>query len=213
MCATCQLQPRGQRSSRQQEASPRSLLPADQLCGQHHPVCSGSIIMPELITSDGSSYLVVEFSALCRYLESCTGSTLKRKSDSHSRVNSSSSSSTSEEDKPAGAADTAQASSDGIHLSHRLCWRAIMSNSSSRVKFTFSWLFLLLQWCWTVGCRWPPLQLQLLEHLWRTSPCPLRPWVWSLSPASVPTAAPLSMFHSLNQVHIRINQLFLLHIH
>uniref|UniRef100_A0A674NXW9 Period circadian clock 3 n=1 Tax=Takifugu rubripes TaxID=31033 RepID=A0A674NXW9_TAKRU len=46
---------------------------------------------------------------IIRYLESCTGSALKRKSDSHSLVTSSSSSSTSEDDKPAGATDTAQA--------------------------------------------------------------------------------------------------------
>ncbi|XP_056885151.1 period circadian protein homolog 3 isoform X3 [Takifugu flavidus] len=51
---------------------------------------------------------------IIRYLESCTGSALKRKSDSHSLVTSSSSSSTSEDDKPAGATDTAQASSDVV---------------------------------------------------------------------------------------------------
>lgn len=51
-------------------------------------------------------------------MESCTGSALKRKSDSHSLVTSSSSSSTSEDDKPAGATDTAQASSDGTNMSH-----------------------------------------------------------------------------------------------
>lgn len=50
-----------------------------------------------------------------RYLESCTGSALKRKSESHSLATSSSSSSTTEEDKPAGTTDTAQASSDGIN--------------------------------------------------------------------------------------------------
>ncbi|XP_067443861.1 period circadian protein homolog 3 isoform X1 [Thunnus thynnus] len=49
---------------------------------------------------------------IIRYLESCTGPALKRKSDSHSLATSSSSSSTSEDDKPAGATDTAQASSD-----------------------------------------------------------------------------------------------------
>ncbi|XP_044035424.1 period circadian protein homolog 3 isoform X2 [Siniperca chuatsi] len=49
---------------------------------------------------------------IIRYLESCTGPALKRKSDSHSLATSSSSSSTSEEDKPAG--DTAQASSDVV---------------------------------------------------------------------------------------------------
>ncbi|CAF96813.1 unnamed protein product, partial [Tetraodon nigroviridis] len=49
-----------------------------------------------------------------RYLESCTGSALKRKSESHSLVTSSSSSSTSEDDKPAGATDAAQASSDVV---------------------------------------------------------------------------------------------------
>lgn len=43
-----------------------------------------------------------------RYLESCTGPALKRKSESHSMATSSSSS-TSEDDKPAGAADPAQA--------------------------------------------------------------------------------------------------------
>uniref|UniRef100_H3C3B3 Period circadian clock 3 n=1 Tax=Tetraodon nigroviridis TaxID=99883 RepID=H3C3B3_TETNG len=47
---------------------------------------------------------------IIRYLESCTGSALKRKSESHSLVTSSSSSSTSEDDKPAGATDAAQAS-------------------------------------------------------------------------------------------------------
>ncbi|XP_070759152.1 period circadian protein homolog 3 [Enoplosus armatus] len=51
---------------------------------------------------------------IIRYLESCTGPALKRKSDSHSLDNSSSSSSTSEDDKPAGATDTAQASSDVV---------------------------------------------------------------------------------------------------
>uniref|UniRef100_A0A669CXJ0 Period circadian clock 3 n=1 Tax=Oreochromis niloticus TaxID=8128 RepID=A0A669CXJ0_ORENI len=49
---------------------------------------------------------------IIRYLESCTGPALKRKSESHSLVTSSSSSSTSEDDKPAGATDTAQESSD-----------------------------------------------------------------------------------------------------
>lgn len=48
-----------------------------------------------------------------RYLESCTGSALKRKSACHSLATSSSSSSTTEEDKPAGVTDTTQASSDG----------------------------------------------------------------------------------------------------
>ncbi|XP_070849392.1 period circadian protein homolog 3 isoform X1 [Chaetodon trifascialis] len=51
---------------------------------------------------------------IIRYLESCTGPALKRKSDSHSLATSSSSSSTSEDDKPAGATDTAQASSDVV---------------------------------------------------------------------------------------------------
>ncbi|XP_027135217.1 period circadian protein homolog 3 isoform X1 [Larimichthys crocea] len=51
---------------------------------------------------------------IIRYLESCTGPALKRKSDSRSLATSSSSSSTSEDDKPAGAADTAQASSDVV---------------------------------------------------------------------------------------------------
>ncbi|KAK7915890.1 hypothetical protein WMY93_011651 [Mugilogobius chulae] len=49
---------------------------------------------------------------IIRYLESCTGSALKRKNESNSL--GSSSSSTSEEDKPAGATDTAQASSDVV---------------------------------------------------------------------------------------------------
>ena len=52
-----------------------------------------------------------------RYLESCTGPALKRKSDSHSLATSSSSSSTSEDDKPAETTDTAQASSDGTNTS------------------------------------------------------------------------------------------------
>lgn len=51
---------------------------------------------------------------IIRYLESCTGPALKRKSDSHSLATSSSSSSTSEDDKPAEATDTAQASSDVV---------------------------------------------------------------------------------------------------
>ncbi|XP_068576690.1 period circadian protein homolog 3 [Cebidichthys violaceus] len=52
---------------------------------------------------------------IIRYLESCTGPALKRKSDSHSLATSSSpSSSSSEDDKPAGATDTAQASSDVV---------------------------------------------------------------------------------------------------
>uniref|UniRef100_A0A3Q2XST4 Period circadian clock 3 n=1 Tax=Hippocampus comes TaxID=109280 RepID=A0A3Q2XST4_HIPCM len=49
---------------------------------------------------------------IIRYLESCTGPALKRKSQSHSLATSSSSSSTSEDDKPARANDTAQAASD-----------------------------------------------------------------------------------------------------
>lgn len=60
---------------------------------------------------------------------------------------------------------------------------------------TFQWL------CWTVRCQWA-LQLQQLSgHLWQTSPCPLRPWVLSRSLASVRTAAPSSMCHSLSQVY------------
>uniref|UniRef100_A0AAQ6A0L9 PAS domain-containing protein n=1 Tax=Amphiprion ocellaris TaxID=80972 RepID=A0AAQ6A0L9_AMPOC len=46
---------------------------------------------------------------IIRYLESCTGPALKRKSDCHSLATSSSSSSTSEDDKPAGTTDAAQA--------------------------------------------------------------------------------------------------------
>lgn len=53
---------------------------------------------------------------IIRYLESCTGPALKRKSDSHSLATSSSSSSTSEDDKPAGTTDTAQASSEVVVL-------------------------------------------------------------------------------------------------
>uniref|UniRef100_A0A667W983 Period circadian clock 3 n=1 Tax=Myripristis murdjan TaxID=586833 RepID=A0A667W983_9TELE len=49
---------------------------------------------------------------IIRYLESCTGPALKRKSESHSLTTSSSSSSTSEDDKPTEAVETAQASSD-----------------------------------------------------------------------------------------------------
>ncbi|XP_029006737.1 period circadian protein homolog 3 isoform X2 [Betta splendens] len=52
---------------------------------------------------------------IIRYLESCTGSALKRKSGSHSLATSSSSS-TTDEDKPAGTTDTAQASSDVVVL-------------------------------------------------------------------------------------------------
>lgn len=48
---------------------------------------------------------------IIRYLESCTGSALKRKSESHL---ASSSSSTSEDDKPPGTTDAAQASSDVV---------------------------------------------------------------------------------------------------
>ncbi|KAM9800674.1 period circadian protein homolog 3 isoform 1-T1 [Syngnathus typhle] len=48
---------------------------------------------------------------IIRYLDSCTGPALKRKSESHSLATSSSSS-TSEDDKPAGANDTTQAASD-----------------------------------------------------------------------------------------------------
>nr|XP_057910652.1 period circadian protein homolog 3 isoform X2 [Doryrhamphus excisus] len=51
---------------------------------------------------------------IIRYLESCTGPALKRKSESHSLATSSSSSSTSEDDKPAGANGTAQATSDVV---------------------------------------------------------------------------------------------------
>lgn len=53
---------------------------------------------------------------IIRYLESCAGPALKRKSKSPSLATSSSSSSTTEEDKPAGATDTAQASSDVVVL-------------------------------------------------------------------------------------------------
>uniref|UniRef100_A0AAQ6A0W1 PAS domain-containing protein n=1 Tax=Amphiprion ocellaris TaxID=80972 RepID=A0AAQ6A0W1_AMPOC len=53
---------------------------------------------------------------IIRYLESCTGPALKRKSDCHSLATSSSSSSTSEDDKPAGTTDAAQASSDVVVL-------------------------------------------------------------------------------------------------
>ncbi|KAG7238331.1 hypothetical protein INR49_031043 [Caranx melampygus] len=53
---------------------------------------------------------------IIRYLESCTGPALKRKSESHSLATSSSSSSTSEDDKPAAATDTAQASTDVVVL-------------------------------------------------------------------------------------------------
>ncbi|XP_070702705.1 period circadian protein homolog 3 isoform X2 [Pempheris klunzingeri] len=53
---------------------------------------------------------------IIRYLEGCTGPALKRKSDSHSLATSSSSSSTSEDDKPVGATDTAQTSSDVVAL-------------------------------------------------------------------------------------------------
>ncbi|KAM3622090.1 uncharacterized protein V6R79_020211 [Siganus canaliculatus] len=51
---------------------------------------------------------------IIRYLESCAGPALKRKSDSHSLATSSSSSSTSEDDKPAGTTDIAQANSDVV---------------------------------------------------------------------------------------------------
>ncbi|XP_055016870.1 period circadian protein homolog 3 isoform X2 [Boleophthalmus pectinirostris] len=49
---------------------------------------------------------------IIRYLESCTGSALKRKNESNSL--GSSSSSTSEDDKPTGTADAAQAASDVV---------------------------------------------------------------------------------------------------
>uniref|UniRef100_A0A3Q0QNK0 Period circadian clock 3 n=1 Tax=Amphilophus citrinellus TaxID=61819 RepID=A0A3Q0QNK0_AMPCI len=51
---------------------------------------------------------------IIRYLESCTGPALKRKSESHSLATSSSSSSTSEDDKPTRATDMAQDSSDVV---------------------------------------------------------------------------------------------------
>uniref|UniRef100_A0A8C7XIX4 Period circadian clock 3 n=1 Tax=Oryzias sinensis TaxID=183150 RepID=A0A8C7XIX4_9TELE len=51
-----------------------------------------------------------------RYLEGCTTSVLKRKSDSHSLATSSSSSSTSEDDKPLGATDRSQSSSHVVVL-------------------------------------------------------------------------------------------------
>ncbi|XP_029357831.1 period circadian protein homolog 3 isoform X2 [Echeneis naucrates] len=51
---------------------------------------------------------------IIRYLESCTGPALKRKSESHSLATSSSSSSTSEDDKPAAATDVAQTSADVV---------------------------------------------------------------------------------------------------
>ncbi|XP_035486151.2 period circadian protein homolog 3 [Scophthalmus maximus] len=53
---------------------------------------------------------------IIRYLESCTGPALKRKSESRSLATSSSSSLTSEDDKPARAADPAQANSDVVVL-------------------------------------------------------------------------------------------------
>ncbi|CAG5982627.1 unnamed protein product [Menidia menidia] len=53
---------------------------------------------------------------IIRYLESCTGTALKRKSESHSLATSSSSSSTSDHDKPADVTDTAPTSSDVIVL-------------------------------------------------------------------------------------------------
>ncbi|XP_053171143.1 period circadian protein homolog 3 isoform X1 [Scomber japonicus] len=57
---------------------------------------------------------------IIRYLESCTGPALKRKSESQSLATSSSSSSTSEDDKPAGATDTAQANSDVVVLNGKV---------------------------------------------------------------------------------------------
>ncbi|XP_057701649.1 period circadian protein homolog 3 isoform X2 [Corythoichthys intestinalis] len=51
---------------------------------------------------------------IVRYLESCTGPALKRKSESHCLATSSSSSSTSEDDKPARANDPTQAASDAM---------------------------------------------------------------------------------------------------
>lgn len=87
-------------------------------------MCSRSTTTPQL--NPGFLDLVIEFFAFCRYLESCTGSALKRKSDSHSLVTSSSSSSTSEDDKPAGATDTAQASSDGRNISNRISLKDLM---------------------------------------------------------------------------------------
>ncbi|XP_067361730.1 period circadian protein homolog 3 isoform X2 [Channa argus] len=57
---------------------------------------------------------------IIRYLESCTGSVLKRKSESRSLATSSSSSSTTEEDKPAGSTDIAQGSTDVLELDSEL---------------------------------------------------------------------------------------------
>ncbi|KAM6979706.1 period circadian protein homolog 3 [Aplochiton taeniatus] len=54
--------------------------------------------------------------SIIRYLESCTGPALKRKSGARSLATSSSSSSTSEDDKPTAATDTAPASSDVVGL-------------------------------------------------------------------------------------------------
>uniref|UniRef100_A0A3B3DTQ5 Period circadian clock 3 n=1 Tax=Oryzias melastigma TaxID=30732 RepID=A0A3B3DTQ5_ORYME len=53
---------------------------------------------------------------IIRYLEGCTTSVLKRKSESHSLATSSSSSSTSEDDNPLGAADKSQPSSHVVVL-------------------------------------------------------------------------------------------------
>ncbi|KAM8868601.1 period circadian protein homolog 3 [Synchiropus picturatus] len=53
---------------------------------------------------------------IIKYLESCAGPALKRKSESQSLATSSSSSTTSEDDKPAGAADVAQTTSDVVVL-------------------------------------------------------------------------------------------------
>lgn len=71
-----------------------------------------------------------------RYLDSCTGSALKRKSESHSLATSSSSSSTTEEDKPAGVTDTAQASSDGINTHRRTEHEFWSFGSNSAIFFT-----------------------------------------------------------------------------
>lgn len=186
-CASCRFQPWGQRSWRKQEANTHSLLSADQLCGQHCQVCVWGTIMSVfnlfgLFHAKAANSCVVMCGPVfvcSRYLESCTGPALKRKSDSHSLATSSSSSSTSEDDKPAGATDTAQTSSDGINIPHSLqpgYHVAIFIEKKHHSVLLISFV-LIFQWCWTVGYRWPLQQQQLLERLWQTSPCPPRPWV------------------------------------
>lgn len=84
------------------------------------------------------------FCRCLRYLESCTGPALKRKSDARSLITSSSSSSTSEDDKPAGVAETAQTSSDGADTKKTSRTQQPIVSKQHRVYFLLCFLAVVL---------------------------------------------------------------------